>query len=101
MRVGAIWCAVRVTTVNREREPGEKVEEFVAALVLLEHPDGNLVTPSRGDRGVDIRVPTPDGFDIYQMKRYTGPPTSRQADQIEKSWSTFVRETLPVLPVHS
>jgi hypothetical protein len=90
-----------MTTVNWEREPGEKVEEFVAALVLLEHPDGNLITPSRGDRGVDIRVPNPDGFDIYQVKRYTRPLTSRQAEEIEKSWSTFVRETLPVLPVRS
>jgi hypothetical protein len=98
-RVGGVWFAVRVTTVNWEREPGEKVEAFVAALLLLEHPDGNLITPSRGDRGVDIRVPTPGGFDIYQVKRYTGPLTSRQAKEIQKSWSTFVRETLPVLAI--
>ncbi len=90
-----------VTTVNWEREPGEKIEEFVAALLLLEHPHGNLITPSRGDRGVDIRVWHPDGFDIYQVKRYTRPLTSRQVTEVENSWSTFVRETLPVLPVRS
>jgi hypothetical protein len=90
-----------VSAVNWEREPGEKIEEFVAALLLLEHPAGNLITPSRGDRGVDIRVPNPDGFDIYQVKRYTRPLTSRQAKEIETSWATFVRETLPVLPVRS
>jgi hypothetical protein len=81
-----------VSAVNWEREPGEKVEEFVAALLLLEHPAGNLITPSRGDRGVDIRVPNPDGFDIYQVKRYTRPLTSRQAKEIETSWARFVRE---------
>jgi len=68
---------------NWEREPGERVEEFDAALLLLEHPAGNLITP------------------IYQVKRYTGRVTSRQAADIEQSWSTFVRETLPVLPVRS
>lgn len=89
-----------VTTVNWEREPGERVEEFVAAL-LLEHPHGNLITPSRGDRGVDIRVEHPEGFDIYQVKRYAGRLDARQAAEIGKSWSTFVRETLPRLPVRS
>jgi len=96
-----LWLADSVTTVNWEREPGEKVQEFVAALLLLEHPDGNLITPARGDRGVDIQVWHPDGFDIYQVKRYTRPLTSRQVTDVETSWSTFIRETLPVLPVRS
>ncbi|MFI7210927.1 hypothetical protein ACIBP4_04505 [Micromonospora maritima] len=90
-----------MTTVNWEREPGERVEEFVAALLLLEHPHGNLITPSRGDRGVDIRVEHPEGFDIYQVKRYASRLDARQAAEIGKSWSTFVRETLPRLPVRS
>ncbi len=61
-------------------QPGEKVEEFVAALLLLKFPHGNSPTPARGDRGVDVRVWNPDG---------------------EESWDTFVNETLPVLPVRS
>jgi hypothetical protein len=90
-----------MTTVNWEREPGEKVEEFVAALLLLKHPHGNRPTPSRGDRGVDVRVWNPDGYDIYQVKRYAGKLDSRRATSVEASWNTFVTETLPVLPVRS
>jgi hypothetical protein len=59
--------------VNWELEPGEKIEEFVAAMLLLDNPRGNRITPARGDRGVDIRVPTPDGYDIYQVRGTTGP----------------------------
>ncbi|MEV6863343.1 hypothetical protein AB0M44_20355 [Streptosporangium subroseum] len=90
-----------MTTVNWEREPGEKVEEFVAALLLLKHPHGNRPTPSRGDRGVDVRVWNPDGYDIYQVKRYSRALTAKQKTSIEASWDTFVAQTLPVLPVRS
>ncbi|MEV4161870.1 hypothetical protein [Nonomuraea dietziae] len=91
-----------MTLVNWERLPGETVEEFVAAmLLLLRHPHGNRITPSRGDRGVDIRVANPDGYDIYQVKRFCRPLTSRQVTDVEHSWQRFVDETLPVLPVRS
>ncbi|MFD0884251.1 hypothetical protein ACFQ08_06765 [Streptosporangium algeriense] len=50
-----------MTTVNWEREPGEKIEEFVAAMLLIEHPHGNRITPSRGDQGVDTWIRNPDG----------------------------------------
>ncbi|MEU1734202.1 hypothetical protein [Streptosporangium sp. NPDC020145] len=90
-----------MTTVNWEREPGEKVEEFVAALLLLKHPHGNRITPSKGDRGVDVRVFNPDGYDVYQVKRYAEKLDTRRANSIVGSWNTFVAETLPVLPVRS
>ena len=90
-----------MTTVNWEREPGEKIEEFVAALLLLKHPHGNQPTPSRGDRGVDVRVWNPDGYDIYQVKRYSRPLTAKQAASVKGSWKTFAAKTLPVLPVRS
>ncbi|MBO2461469.1 hypothetical protein [Actinomadura violacea] len=87
--------------MNWEREPGEIVEEFVAAMLLLDHPHGNQITPSRGDRGVDICVRHPDGFDIYQVKRYADKLTAKQAKDIARSWRTFVDKALPVLPVRS
>jgi hypothetical protein len=90
-----------MTTVNWEREPGEKVEEFVAALLLLKHPRGNRITPSKGDRGVDVRVWNPDGYDIYQVKRYSRALTAKQATSVEASWNTFTARTLPVLRVRS
>ncbi len=88
--------------VNWELMSGEAVEEFVAALLLLEHPRGNIITPSRGDRGIDIRIPTGDHrFDIYQVKRFTRPLTSKQLTNIESSWHEFVEKTLPRLAVRS
>ncbi|MFI6742740.1 hypothetical protein ACIBI9_58445 [Nonomuraea sp. NPDC050451] len=90
-----------MTPVNWERLPGETVEEFVAAMLLLRNPHGNRITPSRGDRGVDIRIANPDGYDIYQVKRYCRPLTARQASDVEESWRRFVAETLPVLAVRS
>ncbi|MEV4155558.1 hypothetical protein AB0J48_21270 [Nocardia salmonicida] len=88
--------------VNWELMPGETVEEFAAALLLLEHPRGNVITPSRGDRGIDIRIPA-DGnrFDIYQVKRFTRPLSAKQATNIENSWAEFVEKTLPRLEVRS
>ncbi|MFF4985686.1 hypothetical protein ACFY19_00780 [Streptosporangium saharense] len=90
-----------MTLVNWERLPGETVEEFVAAMLLLRHPHGNRITPSRGDRGVDIRVANSDGYDVYQVKRFCRPLTSRQVTNVEESWRRFVNETLPTLPVRS
>jgi hypothetical protein len=95
---GLLYC---MTLVNWERLPGETVEELVAAMLLLRHPHGNRITPSRGDRGVDIRIANPDGYDIYQVKRFCRPLTSRQVTDVENSWQRFVDETLPVLPVRS
>jgi hypothetical protein len=62
--------------INWELEPGEKIEEFVAALLLLRHPGpGNRITPSRGDRGVDVRLVYLDGIGFFQVKRYPRPLT--------------------------
>lgn len=88
-----------MTRISWDRLSGEEVEEFVAALVLKRHGSGHLITPAQGDRGIDIRVPTADGFDIWQVKRYTSALTSAQKRSVSKSWTSFVRETLPHLPV--
>jgi hypothetical protein len=55
-----------VARVNWELESGDKIEEFVAALLLLRHNGpGNRITPSSGDRGVDVRLTDPDGIRFY------------------------------------
>ncbi|MFI7049825.1 hypothetical protein ACWDTT_13755 [Streptosporangium sandarakinum] len=46
-------------------------------------------------------VANPDGYDIYQVKRFCRPLTSRQVTDVENSWQRFVDETLSVLPVRS
>jgi hypothetical protein len=65
---------------------GDDVERFVAALILLDHPNGSRITPAQGDGGVDIKVPNGDGFDVYQVKKYTSALTSSQETEVKKSW---------------
>jgi hypothetical protein len=91
-----------MTRVNWELLSGEQVEEFVAALLLLRHQGpGNRITPSQGDRGVDVRLWEADRFDFYQVKRYTRPLTSTQVREVERSWNTFVHDTVPTQLVKS
>jgi hypothetical protein len=90
-----------MTTVNWERESGESIEEFVAALILLANPQGNRITPSRGDRGIDVQVESSGQWDIYQIKKFTRPLTASQRNQIRDSWDTFVAQTLPGRSVRS
>lgn len=88
-----------MTTVNWERLSGEAVEELAATLILRGQAEGNRVTPSRGDRGIDLRVWNGRAWEIYQIKRYCRPLTSTQARDVEDSWKTFLVQTLPVLKV--
>ena len=77
-----------MTRVEWTRLDGDDVEAVVAMLVNREHPNSVRITPSRGDGGVDIldRRAAADGTDVvYQVKRYTGPLSSRQMDEVEKS----------------
>jgi hypothetical protein len=88
--------------VNWELESGDKIEEFVAALLLLRHNGpGNRITPSRGDRGVDVRLADPDGIRFFQVKRYAQKLTSKQEREVVKSWETFRQKTAPIAPVKS
>lgn len=80
----------------------ETVEEFVEALILTTaNPRATRLTPSRGDKGVDIIAPVGDQFDVYQVKRYTRPfgKSSTQEKSIVSSWKRFVREILPTYPI--
>lgn len=90
-----------MTKINWERESGDAVQEFVAALILLRFKRGNLITPSRGDRGVDVRVERENGLDVYQVKRYGRRLTSTQKKDIKESWDTFLEQTASVLPINS
>ncbi|QQW36303.1 hypothetical protein [Mycobacterium marinum] len=91
-----------MTKVNWEREPGETVEEFVEALILTTvNRRAVRITPSRGDKGVDILAPVGDQFDVYQVKRYTRPfgKSSSEENSIVDSWNRFVEEFLPAYPI--
>ena len=86
-----------VTTVNWERMSGEQVQELAAALILMGRPNGNVITPSRGDRGIDLRIASDTGFDVYQIKRFTRPLSSAQQRDVEQSWTTFISDGSPRL----
>lgn len=91
-----------MTTINWEREPGDTVEEFVAALILTTvNSRAVRITPSRGDKGVDILAPVGDQFDVYQVKRYTRPfgRSSNEEISIINSWKRFVDEFMPSYPI--
>ena len=91
-----------MTQVNWERYSGEQVEEFVAAMLLLRNPHGNLITPSQGDRGIDIQIKAETGgYDIYQVKKYATTLTASQKKAIERSWQTFLDQTAGRIQVNS
>lgn len=87
--------------VNWEQRSGDEVERFTAALILLSNPAGNRITPAGGDRGVYILVDTPDGAEIYQVKRYTRPLQTTEKRSIERSWNRFVDQVLPTRRIRS
>lgn len=93
--------SVFMTTVNWHRESGDRVEEFVAAMILLDNPQGNRITPSKGDGGIDIQVETKGRTDIYQVKKFASTLTSSQKTQVENSFKRFVSATLPGRAVRS
>ena len=91
-----------MTQVNWERRSGEQVEEFVAAMLLLRNPHGNLITPSQGDRGIDIQIKAETGgYDIYQVKKYASALSPSQKKAIEHSWKTFLAQTAGRIQVNS
>jgi hypothetical protein len=91
-----------MTQVNWERRSGEQVEEFVAAMLLLRNPHGNLITPSQGDRGVDIQIKAKTGgYDIYQVKKYASALSPSQKKAIEHSWKTFLAQTADRIQINS
>lgn len=87
-------------TINWERESGERIEEFAAAYLLLEAGAGNQIRPSQGDGGIDVQIPTPEGWDIYQVKRFARNLQHSEKRQIEESWLRFAT-SLPLNKVRS
>jgi hypothetical protein len=64
---------------------GDLVERVIAVMLQQERPRSWRRRASRGDAGVDILEPVGDAFDIYQVKSYTGPLTSKRKTDIKNS----------------
>lgn len=84
-----------MTTVNWERLSGDEVERIACALMMLDNPSANRITPSRGDQGVDFRIDTPNGVHVYQVKRFSRSLTSAQRQEVIGSWERFVDQFMP------
>ncbi|NJI58604.1 restriction endonuclease [Microbacterium oxydans] len=82
-------------TVNWERESGEKIEEFVAAYLLLKAGAGNQIRPAQGDQGVDVVIPTATGLQVFQVKRFSSNLGPSEKRQIRESWERFVTDFVP------
>jgi hypothetical protein len=77
-----------MTRVEWTRLEGNDVEAVVAMFINREHPRSTRITPSKGDGGIDILDRDVDGSGldvVYQVKRYTGPLTTGQKNEIEGS----------------
>jgi len=72
--------------VEWSRHSGDDVEFVIAIMLSRENTNAQRIRPSRGDKGIDILVPVDDGFDIYQIKSYTGEINSSRKRHITKSW---------------
>ncbi len=78
---------------------GEDVEDFAAAHLLLGAGVGNRIRPGKGDRGVDVQIPTEAGWEIYQVKRFATNLSSSSKRQIRDSWHRFRDKILPTRAV--
>jgi hypothetical protein len=69
------------------RLAGEDVEQVIAIMTRRER-GGRRLRPSRGDRGIDILVPTdvPGVVNVMQVKKFAANLTPRQKAQIEESY---------------
>ena len=77
-----------MTRVEWTRLEGNDVEAVVAMFINRERPDSTRITPSIGDGGIDILDRNVDGtgYDVvYQVKRYAGPLSTGQKNEIEGS----------------
>ncbi|MFC1421300.1 hypothetical protein [Streptacidiphilus cavernicola] len=75
-----------MTRVEWTRLSGDDVEEVVAIMVSRRHPQAVRIRPSRGDGGIDLLVPQPDGsHHVLQVKRFAQNLKANEKRQISKS----------------
>lgn len=71
---------------------GEAVEGLIATFLTLRYPQARQVNPSQGDGGIDVLLETPDGLEVWQVKKFTRPLDANQMAQVRGSWERFNRE---------
>lgn len=72
---------------------GNDVEDLAALLLFCDSPVGaQRVTPSQGDGGMDVRIWTPEGWDVYQIKKFYEALNAGQRSQVLHSFASFRAE---------
>jgi hypothetical protein len=83
----------RMTRIPWPTLSGDDAEGLIALLLFSEYPVGaQRITPSQGDGGMDVRIWTPDGWDVYQIKKFYQALDASQKAKVEGSFRAFVDE---------
>jgi hypothetical protein len=73
-----------MSRIEWTRYNGDDIESLVAMFISGDYPAAERITPSRGDGGIDVLVRT-DKTRVYQVKKFSGPLSPSQANQVKKS----------------
>jgi hypothetical protein len=65
--------------------PGELLERVMSVLLFQERPTAWRRRPSQGDGGLDVGEPNPGGYQVSQIKGFTGSMTSSRRGQVRES----------------
>jgi hypothetical protein len=65
---------------------GDLVERALAVMLLQQRPHAWRRIASRGDAGVDVADPQTNGYEVFQIKSFTGGLTTARENQIKKSF---------------
>lgn len=69
---------------------GDLVERALAVMLLQERPHAWRRVASQGDAGVDVADPQPGGYEVFQIKSFTGRQTPAREKQIRKSFERIL-----------
>jgi len=73
-----------MSRIEWTRYNGDDNESVVAMFISGDYPAAERINPSIGDGCIDVLVKT-DKTRVYQMKKFAGPLSTSQANQVKKS----------------
>lgn len=80
-----------MSRVEWSRRTPDEVENVISFMLCREFaPKANRIKSSQGDGGIDVRVPSGSGIDVYQVKSFTGNINSSRLRQIKHSFETLL-----------
>lgn len=90
-----------MSRVEWSRRSPEEVEELLGILLCSRYGlSATRVRPSRGDKGIDVFVLTPEGWVVFQIKSFTTSMTASHKRQLTESWTAFStyaeEESIPI-----